>query len=110
MCCGAWPGAADPEMSAQWYKECKGMADRIIDMRQALRSTLEDKLKNKRSWKHVTDQIGMFAFTGLSPEEVKELKEKYHIYMTNDGRISIAGLNSSNVQYVAESIHKVTSA
>lgn len=100
---------ADKELSALWYKECKGMADRIITMRHALRSTLEDKLKNPRSWRHVTDQIGMFAFSGLNPEEVKELKEKYHIYMTGDGRISIAGLNSANVDYVAESIHKVTS-
>jgi aspartate aminotransferase, cytoplasmic len=39
---------------------------------------------------------------------VKELKEKYHIYMTNDGRISIAGLNSHNVKYVADSILAVT--
>ena len=85
------------------------MADRIITMRKSLRSNLENKLKSKLNWKHVTDQIGMFCFTGLSPAEVAELKEKYHIYMTNDGRISIAGLNSSNVDYVAESFHAVTS-
>jgi len=28
--------------------------------------------------------------------------------MTNDGRISIAGLNTKNVKYVAEGIHAVT--
>lgn len=99
----------DPELKPLFYKECKGMADRIIEMRKALRETLEKKLGSKLSWKHVTDQIGMFCFTGLTPAEVGELKEKYHIYMTNDGRISISGLNTGNVQYVAESFHAVTS-
>lgn len=84
------------------------MADRIIEMRALLRGTLE-KLGSKLPWQHVTDQIGMFCFTGLRPAEVAELKEKYHIYITNDGRISIAGLNTANVQYVAESFHAVTS-
>ena len=86
------------------------MADRIIKMRAALRDTLEKQLGSKLCWKHVTDQIGMFCFTGLTPAEVAELKEKYHIYLTNDGRVSIAGLNTKNVGYVAESIHAVTSA
>lgn len=85
------------------------MADRIIEMRNALRNTLEKELGSKLCWRHVTDQIGMFCFTGLTPAEVAELKEKYHIYLTNDGRISIAGLNSGNVKYVAESFHAVTS-
>jgi aspartate aminotransferase len=84
------------------------MADRIIEMRSLLRYSME-KLGSKLSWRHVTDQIGMFCFTGLRPAEVAELKEKYHIYITDDGRISIAGLNTANVQYVAASFHAVTS-
>lgn len=32
----------------------------------------------------------------------------HHIYMTTDGRISIAGLNTSNVSYVAEAFHAVS--
>jgi aspartate aminotransferase len=39
---------------------------------------------------------------------VNELREKYGIYMTMDGRISIAGLNTGNLDYVAEAFHKVT--
>jgi len=83
------------------------MADRIIEMRTSLRSKLES-LGSKRNWQHVTDQIGMFCYSGLTTKEVLEIREKYHIYMTNDGRISIAGLNTKNVGYVAEAIHKVT--
>jgi aspartate aminotransferase len=39
---------------------------------------------------------------------VDELREKYAIYMTADGRISIAGLNTSNLGYISEAFHNVT--
>ena len=50
----------------------------------------------------------MFAFTGLNKEQVDELREKHAIYMTLDGRISIAGLNSGNLDRVADAFHLVT--
>lgn len=50
----------------------------------------------------------MFAYTGLTPEMVKELRDKHHVYLVNSGRISIAGLNTGNVKNVAEAFHSVT--
>jgi aspartate/tyrosine/aromatic aminotransferase len=50
----------------------------------------------------------MFAFTGLNKEMVDKLRNDDHIYMTADGRISIAGLNTKNLDYVADSFHRVT--
>lgn len=50
----------------------------------------------------------MFAFTGLNKEQVHNLRNEYSIYMTDDGRISIAGLNQGNVEYVAKAFHEVT--
>lgn len=64
---------------------------------------------SQRSWDHILHQSGMFCFTGLTVSEVDRLKSEFHIYCTSDGRFSIAGLNSSNISYVAESVHKVTS-
>lgn len=46
------------------------------------------------------------SFTGLTPDQTKALAEKAHVYMTADGRISMAGLNNSNITYFAESVHK----
>lgn len=45
------------------------MADRIITMRQKLKEGLirEGSFHN---WEHITDQIGMFCFTGMKPEQV----------------------------------------
>jgi len=50
----------------------------------------------------------MFAFTGLTKDMVNELQQKYAIYMTADGRISISGLNTKNLDYIADAFHAVT--
>lgn len=34
----------------------------------------------------------------MTPEQVEEMGEYAHIYMTKDGRISMAGLNEHNIQ------------
>lgn len=50
----------------------------------------------------------MFCFTGLKPEQVERLTKEYSVYMTKDGRISMAGVTSGNVAYLAHGIHAVT--
>lgn len=83
------------------------MADRIHDMRSSLRSALE-QAGSTRDWQHITNQIGMFAYSGMTKDQVEELKAKHHIYCTADGRISMAGVTSGNVDYIANAIHDVT--
>ncbi|PFH58396.1 hypothetical protein XA68_13737 [Ophiocordyceps unilateralis] len=97
---------ADPRLFAEWEDNLRTMSGRIIAMRKELRSKLE-ALGTPGSWNHITDQIGMFSFTGLSPVHVKKLREDYHIYMISNGRISMAGLNSRNIEYVAKAINSV---
>ena len=97
----------DPKLEAMWHQDLKDMSGRISEMRHGLKNRLK-ALGNEHNWDHLTNQIGMFAFTGLSKDQVNELREKYAIYMTMDGRISICGLNSSNLDYIAEGFHKVT--
>lgn len=95
------------DLKGLWLQEVKMMADRIMSMRTALRAELE-ALASKHDWRHITDQIGMFCYTGLKPEQVERLTKEFHVYLTKDGRISIAGINSSNVKYLAQAIHEVT--
>jgi len=98
---------SDPKLTKQYYQECSTMAYRI----QTMRTRLVEALKaagSTHDWSHVTEQIGMFAFTGMSAEMCDELTSKYAIYLTRDGRISIAGLNDGNLEYVAKAIHDVT--
>jgi len=63
---------------------------------------------SKLKWEHVTDQIGMFCFSGLTPEQVDRLTNEFHIYLTRNGRISMAGVTTKDIPYLAEAIHAVT--
>lgn len=65
----------DPLLNEQWLGEVKGMAERIISMRALLKGNLEE-LGSKHDWSHITSQIGMFAYTGLNPEQVQTLATK----------------------------------
>jgi aspartate aminotransferase, mitochondrial len=68
----------DPAFNKQWLQEVKGMADRIITMRHLLKDNLE-KLGSKHDWSHITNQIGMFAYTGLSPEQMDKLAKEVSV-------------------------------
>ncbi|XP_064465698.1 aspartate aminotransferase, cytoplasmic-like isoform X1 [Ornithodoros turicata] len=93
-----------PEYFEEWKGHIQTMANRIISMRKALRDQLE-KLGTPGTWDHITNQIGMFSYTGLNPRQVQHLVEEYHVYLPKDGRISICGLNPSNVDHVAAAIY-----
>lgn len=97
----------DKELTAEWHRELKVMSGRMADMRQGIFQKLKEQ-GSTHSWQHILDQIGMFAYTGLSKEMVEQLRNEFSIYMTGDGRISICGLNTKNLDYVAEAFHKVT--
>lgn len=98
---------SDEGLTDQYYKECALMADRIQSMRTRLVEALV-AAGSTHDWSHVTQQIGMFAFTGMSAEMCDQLTKEYAIYLTRDGRISIAGLNDYNLEYVADAVHAVT--
>jgi len=98
-----------PELRAQWVAELKSMSVRIDEMRTLLRNAIEAK-GVPGTWNHITDQIGMFSYTGLSKTQCESLINDHHIYLLKSGRISIAGLNPGNVEYVAECIGIVVKA
>lgn len=75
----------------QWLKELVAVTERMNGMRTALRAALE-KNGAKGTWDHITTQIGMFSFTGLTAKQCEQMIKKHHIYLTKNGRISIAGL------------------
>ena len=78
----------DKALFAEWQENLRTMSGRIIDMRKALRQKLEE-LGTPGSWQHITDQIGMFSFTGLNEKQVQKLRSESHVYMTKNGRISM---------------------
>lgn len=94
----------DRKMYDEWTVELKAMADRIINIRQKLFDAMQAR-GTPGDWSHIIKQIGMFTFTGLNAEQVLFITREYHIYMTSDGRISMAGLSSRTVPHLADAMH-----
>ncbi|KAG1653227.1 Aspartate aminotransferase, mitochondrial [Nymphon striatum] len=97
----------DQNLRKEWLVDVKGMADRIITMRKALKDNLKRE-GSSRDWRHITDHIGMFCFTGMTQDQVQRLIKEFSVYLTKDGRISVAGISTKNVEYLAYAMHQVT--
>ncbi|CAI5444042.1 unnamed protein product [Caenorhabditis angaria] len=82
----------DCDLKKIWLDELHDMSNRIKEMRIALKANLE-KRGSKKCWSHIIKQTGMFCYSGLNLGQVQELREKYSIYMPNDGRINMSGVN-----------------
>ncbi|KAF8072598.1 Aspartate aminotransferase P2 [Scenedesmus sp. PABB004] len=93
----------DPAMFELWKSEMAAMAGRIAGVRGELQAALTERCP-ERDWSFVTRQIGMFSFTGMTPAQVDNMTNKHAVYMTRDGRISLAGLSSAKVPYLADAI------
>ncbi|NML85359.1 amino acid aminotransferase [Polaromonas sp.] len=95
-----------PELRAQWEKELAEMRVRI----KAMRQKLVDGLKAagvKEDMSFITQQIGMFSYSGLSKDQMVRLRDEFGVYGTDTGRMCVAALNSKNMDYVCASIAKV---
>lgn len=95
-----------PELRAQWETELGQMRDRIKQMRGAL----VEQIRMARAdfdFSFVVQQRGMFSYSGLTKDQVANLRTDCSIYAIDSGRICIAALNSKNVRVVAEAIAKV---
>ncbi|KAJ5657385.1 uncharacterized protein N7484_001034 [Penicillium longicatenatum] len=100
---------SDEALERQWRDEVRDMANQLKYRRFALREMLEE-LETPGDWRHITDQNGMFSYVGLSVEQVTLLRDEFHVYLQESGRISIAGLNRFNIDHTARSISAVIKA
>ncbi|OTG76658.1 aromatic amino acid aminotransferase [Acinetobacter sp. ANC 4169] len=99
----------DEQLTASWKAELQEMRERIIKMRHILKDKLSLALP-ERDFSYLVKQQGMFSYTGLTAKQVDILKDQYGIYLVRSGRMCAAGLNLSNIDYVAESIAEVIKA
>ena len=97
---------SSPALKALWIKELTQMRERIKLMRQLLVQGLKDA-GIAADMGFITDQIGMFSYSGLSKDQMVRLRQEFSVYGTDTGRMCVAALNSKNMAYVCESIAKV---
>jgi aromatic-amino-acid transaminase len=96
---------ATPELRQLWEDELAQMRVRIKQMRDQLVEKLRAKAPG-RDFDFVRQQVGMFSYSGLTKEQVGQLREQ-SIYAVDTGRICVAALNSKNIDRVVDAIAKV---
>ncbi|MDD1138393.1 aspartate/tyrosine/aromatic aminotransferase [Pseudomonas sp. TNT2022 ID233] len=97
---------ADPELKRRWADEVEAMRLRIAQLRSGLVEALEPHGLRER-FAHIGVQRGMFSYTGLSPEQVKNLREHHSVYMVSSGRANVAGIDATRLDLLAEAIATV---
>ncbi|KRG72983.1 aromatic amino acid aminotransferase [Stenotrophomonas chelatiphaga] len=97
-----------PELRTLWEAELTEMRERI----HALRHGLVDRLAalGAPEFAFINDQAGMFSYSGLSRVQVEKLRDDYGIYAVGTGRICVAALSQSNLDYVAQAVANVAKA
>ncbi|EOV8482884.1 aromatic amino acid transaminase [Klebsiella sp. 141153] len=96
----------DAALKASWLAEVEAMRTRILAMRQTLVDALKEAVPGK-NFDYLLKQRGMFSYTGLSAAQVDRLREEFGVYLIASGRMCVAGLNSRNVQRVAQAFAAV---
>lgn len=91
----------DAALTTDWSVELDEMRTRIAAVRQTLRHMLEER-QVTQDLSFVTEQTGMFSYTGFGPDAVARLRDDYGIYIAGDGRINVAGLSADNLEVVAD--------
>ena len=94
------------ELRSQWEQELAGMRKRINEMRRQFVETMQAKGAN-RDFSFIQAQRGMFSFSGLTPEQVDQLRERYSIYIVRSGRINVAGITPGNLGRLCDAIVSV---
>lgn len=96
----------DPALRAEWEDEVKAMRDRINGMRKRFVDGLESR-GVRRDFSFIAHQHGMFSFSGLTPEQVADLRENHAIYIVGSGRINVAGITDANIDPLCDAIAEV---
>jgi aromatic-amino-acid transaminase len=96
----------DPELRALWERELGEMRVRIKTMRQKLVEGLR-AAGVKEDMSFITEQIGMFSYSGLTKEQMVRLRDEFGVYGTDTGRMCVAALNNGNIDHVCRSIARV---
>ena len=97
---------SDQPLRRQWAEELEAMRRRIEDLRREVVQQLRVHCP-QRDFRFIARQRGMFSFFGIDTAQVHALRERHHVYMTDDSRMNIAGLRRENLEYFARAVAQV---
>ena len=97
----------DDSLTQQWRAELEAMRVRIDRIRNQFVDAMAAGSRGK-DFEFLRRQRGMFSFSGLTPMQVDELRSRYAIYIVGSGRINVAGIDESRMDYLCDAVADVT--
>lgn len=96
----------DAKLRADWLTELDAIRQRLKGMRSALVAALQEAAPD-HDFSHILRTTGMFAYLGVSTEQVERLIKDRGVYLPGSSRINVCGITPGNVRYLADSIASV---
>jgi aromatic-amino-acid transaminase len=93
----------DDALRADWMAELESMRQRMLTLRAGLAEALRQRT-NSDAYDFVARHRGMFSLLGLPPETVARLRADHGVYLIDDSRANIAGLNHATIQKLADAL------
>lgn len=95
---------ADADLRASWRAELEDIRAHIAKTRQALAAARLNAIPVER----IAAQSGMFSTLPLSPAQIVSLRDDHAIYLTDDGRINVAGLRQADIARFLDALRAVS--
>ena len=96
----------DQQLRANWQAELEEVRLRIKSMRTLLTNGIQGNSAGV-DFSHIEQQKGMFSFLGITTPQIDRLRDEFGIYIVSSTRVNLAGINSSNIDYISESMNTV---
>lgn len=90
-----------PELEALWRSELDAVRGRIVELRAALRRTIE-RANPGFDAGFIERQQGMFSCLPISAEEQLLMESRFHIYMLPPARVNVAAMNREQSEVLAD--------
>ena len=94
------------DLDFEWKQELSQMRDHLNEVKIAFKAEIE-KYGIANKFYLDFDTHGMFIYSDLSPIQIEKLKEKFGIYILKSGRISLAGISLSKLDFLCSSLYNV---
>jgi len=82
------------------------MRDRIHRLRESFVTGM-GQTAPEQDYAFLLRQKGMFSFSGLTPMQVDQLRNEYGVYIVGSGRINVAGMDESRIDWLCRAVASV---
>ncbi|MEM6729182.1 MAG: amino acid aminotransferase [Pseudomonadota bacterium] len=96
----------DDGLRADWEAELEEVREGMLKLRRDLAEALQEATGSNR-FGFIAEHRGMFSRLGLTTAQVEVLRADHGVYMVDDSRINVAGLNAQTVHILAKAIASV---